>query len=49
MLDVLLDAETAAVSGTGFTYSSTARQALVLLAEAASRGRKSLTAASGRM
>ena len=36
MLDVLLDAEAAAAPGTGFTYSSIATQALVLLAEAAS-------------
>jgi CubicO group peptidase (beta-lactamase class C family) len=36
MLDVLLDAEPVAESGSGFTYSSTATQALVLLAEAAS-------------
>jgi CubicO group peptidase (beta-lactamase class C family) len=36
MLDVLLDAEPIARFGTGFTYSSTATQALVLLAEAAS-------------
>jgi CubicO group peptidase (beta-lactamase class C family) len=36
MLDVLLDAEPVADPGSGFTYSSTATQALVLLAEAAS-------------
>jgi len=36
MLDVLLDAKPTADPGSGFTYSSTATQALVLLAEAAS-------------